>query len=76
MFVGFRGGAYGNMIAIKRTNAGAQTGDFILYKHIKNSFYVKKGDMVKPGQHIGYYSGTKKQRGNEERRPIRPPLAL
>ena len=59
VFVGFRGGAYGNMIAIKRTNAGAQTGDFILYKHIKNSFYVKKGDMVKPGQHIGYYSGTK-----------------
>lgn len=59
VFVGFRGGAYGNMIAIKRTNAGPQTGDFILYKHIKNSFKVKKGDMVKPGQHIGYYSGTK-----------------
>ena len=59
VFVGFRGGAYGNMIAIKRTNAGAQTGDFILYKHIKNSYNVKKGDIVKPGQHIGYYSGTK-----------------
>lgn len=42
VFVGFRGGAYGNMIAIKRTNAGPQTGDFILYKHIKNSFKVKK----------------------------------
>lgn len=59
VFVGFRAGAYGNMIAIKRTNAGAQDGDFILYKHIKNSYHVKLGDKVKPGQHIGYYSGTK-----------------
>ena len=59
VFVGFRAGSYGNMIAIKRTNAGAQTGNFILYKHLRNSFLVKKGDQVKPGQHIGYYSGTK-----------------
>lgn len=59
VYVGFRAGSYGNMIAIKRTNAGAQTGDIILYKHVRNSYKVKKGDIVKPGQHIGYYSGTK-----------------
>ena len=59
VYAGFRAGSYGNMIAIKRTNAGAQTGDLILYKHVRNVYKVKKGDTVKPGQHIGYYSGTK-----------------
>ena len=65
VFVGFRGGAYGNMIVIKRTNAGAQNGNLILHKHVKNSFKVKKGDIVKPGQHIGYYSGTKNSRTDD-----------
>lgn len=59
IFVGFRNGNYGNMIAIKRTNAGTQTGDVVIYKHVRNVYKVKKGDIVKPGQQIGYYSGTK-----------------
>lgn len=69
VYAGFRGGGYGNMVAIKRTDE--HTGDIIAYKHIRNTFPKQRGSTVRPGELVGYMSGTgssavyrKGQKGN------------
>lgn len=52
----FRGGGYGNMVAIERT--GEHAGDIVLYRHVRNLYPKPKGSSVSPGDLVGYMSGT------------------
>ena len=56
VYAGFRGGGYGNMVALKRTDEHA--GDIIAYKHIRNTYPRPLGSQVKSNDVVGYMSGT------------------
>jgi murein DD-endopeptidase MepM/ murein hydrolase activator NlpD len=53
----FRGGGYGNTVAIERTDEHA--GDIVLYRHVRNLYPKTKGSTVNSGEIVGYMSGTR-----------------
>lgn len=53
----FAGSGYGNVVIIKRTDAGHE-GEYAASRHLKNSFPKAKGSTVNPGDVIGYMGGT------------------
>lgn len=56
VFADFRGGGYGNSVAIERQDD--MPGDIILYRHMKYFFPKPKGSIVAVGDLVGHMSGT------------------
>ena len=63
VFADFRGGGYGNTVAIERQDD--MPGDIIFYRHIKYSFPKPKGSIVAVGDLVGYMAGTKFARADK-----------
>lgn len=63
VFADFRGGGYGNTVAIERQDD--MPGDIIFYRHVKYSFPKPKGSIVAVGDLVGYMAGTKFARADK-----------